>query len=261
MCELLAMSANVPTDICFSFTGLIQRGGNTGPHKDGWGITFYQGKGFREFRDPNPSVNSEIAQFIRAFPIKSDIVISHIRKANRGRVCLENTHPFTRELWGLNWTYAHNGQLKGIKRLPLAYYQPIGTTDSEYAFCWMMDQIRVRFPKKPRNDKTLWRFVHGLTQQLSVLGVFNMILTDSRYLYCHCSTKLAWVTRQAPFCKAKLLDEDVEMDFSEVTTPTDVVTVVATQPLTCNEQWHIMQQGDLVVFEQGRLVQNFSSKL
>lgn len=40
MCELLGMSANVPTDICFSFTGLVQRGGRTGPHKDGWGITF-----------------------------------------------------------------------------------------------------------------------------------------------------------------------------------------------------------------------------
>ncbi|HBQ5887624.1 TPA: class II glutamine amidotransferase, partial [Klebsiella variicola subsp. variicola] len=26
MCELLGMSANVPTDICFSFTGLVQRG-------------------------------------------------------------------------------------------------------------------------------------------------------------------------------------------------------------------------------------------
>ena len=35
MCELLGMSANVPTDICFSFTGLVQRGGGTGPHKDG----------------------------------------------------------------------------------------------------------------------------------------------------------------------------------------------------------------------------------
>ncbi len=37
MCELLGMSANVPTDICFSFTGLVQRGGGTGPHKDGSG--------------------------------------------------------------------------------------------------------------------------------------------------------------------------------------------------------------------------------
>ncbi|BDN98672.1 hypothetical protein KAM621c_37770 [Citrobacter braakii] len=60
MCELLGMSANVPTDICFSFTGLVQRGGGTGPHKDGWGITFYEGKGCRTFKDPQPSFNSPI---------------------------------------------------------------------------------------------------------------------------------------------------------------------------------------------------------
>ncbi len=56
MCELLGMSANVPTDICFSFTGLIQRGGNTGPHKDGWGITFYEAKVFEPLKTLNLAV-------------------------------------------------------------------------------------------------------------------------------------------------------------------------------------------------------------
>ena len=66
MCELLGMSANVPTDICFSFTGLMLRGGKTGPHKDGWGITFYEGKGFRTFKDPEPSAQSPIARLVQA---------------------------------------------------------------------------------------------------------------------------------------------------------------------------------------------------
>lgn len=109
MCELLGMSANVPTDICFSFTGLIQRGGKTGPHRDGWGIVFYEGKGFRTFKDPNPSCDSKIAELVQSYPIKSCAVISHIRQANRGEVSLVNTHPFTREIWGRYWTYAHNG--------------------------------------------------------------------------------------------------------------------------------------------------------
>lgn len=65
MCELLGMSANVPTDICFSFTGLVQRGGGTGPHKDGWGITFYEDKGCRTFKDPLPSFNSPIARLVQ----------------------------------------------------------------------------------------------------------------------------------------------------------------------------------------------------
>ncbi len=79
MCELLGMSANVPTDICFSFTGLVQRGGGTGPHKDGWGITFYEGKGCRTFKDPQPSFNSPIAKLVQDYPIKSCSVIAHIR--------------------------------------------------------------------------------------------------------------------------------------------------------------------------------------
>ena len=93
MCELLGMSANVPTDIVFSFTGLVERGGVTGPHKDGWGITFYDGKGCRSFKDPLPSCESEVAKLIKSYPIKSKAVISHIRQANSGGVCLENTHP------------------------------------------------------------------------------------------------------------------------------------------------------------------------
>lgn len=100
MCELLGMSANVPTDICFSFAGLARRGGETGPHGDGWGIAFYEGPGLRTFHDPLPSARSRIAELLISYPIKSRVVISHIRQANVGDVCLANTHPFSRELWG-----------------------------------------------------------------------------------------------------------------------------------------------------------------
>ncbi len=84
MCELMGMSANVPTDICFSFSGFLYRGGGTGPHRDGWGIAFYEEGGYREFRDPHPSVDSPIARLICDYPIKSHVVISHIRQANVG---------------------------------------------------------------------------------------------------------------------------------------------------------------------------------
>ncbi|MET4694654.1 class II glutamine amidotransferase [Endozoicomonas lisbonensis] len=253
MCELLGMSANTPTDICFSFSGLMQRGGRTGPHRDGWGIAFYDGPGVREFRDPYPSCDSEIAKLVRNYPIKSEIVISHIRQANAGRVCLENTHPFIRELWGRNWTFAHNGQLKGIKKQPLTHYLPIGTTDSEHAFCWLMDAIRERFPKPPRRASTLHRFIQKQCDELRKMGVFNMLLTDSRHLYCYCSTKLSWITRKAPFDQACLKDAELTVDFEKETTQTDIVTVVATEPLTTNEQWNRMAVGELIVFHKGEV--------
>ena len=65
MCELLGMSANVPTDICFSFTGLMQRGGRTGPHRDGWGITFYEGKGFRTSKIPTQVVTLRLLNWCK----------------------------------------------------------------------------------------------------------------------------------------------------------------------------------------------------
>ena len=127
------MSANVPTDIRFSFSGLIRRAGATGPHADGWGVAFHDGADCRVFRDPEPGAHSPLAAFLRQHPIKSRIAVSHIRRANRGRVAAANTHPFMRELWGRWWVFAHNGQLRGVKQRPLGHYRPIGTTDSEHA--------------------------------------------------------------------------------------------------------------------------------
>ncbi len=251
MCELLGMSANVPTDIRFSFTGLIQRGGGTGPHRDGWGIAFYESRGCRTFHDPQPGVSSEVARLVREYPIKSRVVISHVRRANRCKVCLENTHPFTRELWGRHWCFAHNGQLRGVKRKPLESFRPVGTTDSEHAFCWLLDQIRQRYPRPPRRQRTLERLIRGLSAELAELGVFNMLLSDSRRLYAFCSTRLCWITRRAPFGEARLIDADLAVDFHQETTPDDVVSVVATLPLTSNEQWNTVEKGQLVVFEHG----------
>ena len=252
LCELLGMNANVPTDICFSFAGLMRRGGATGPHRDGWGIALYEGKGCRTFHDPKPSAHSEIARFVREYPIKSRIVICHIRRANRGRIALENTHPFTRELWGRSWSFAHNGQLRGIKKWPNAHFCPIGTTDSEHAFCWLMDQLRERWQDAPP-PRALYLCLAELCGTLAEHGVFNVLLSDSKCLYCFCSTNLVWLTRRAPFQAATLIDEDLTVDFRKETTPHDIVTVIATRALTRDERWVSVARRKFVAFQGGEL--------
>ncbi|EJG1638729.1 class II glutamine amidotransferase [Vibrio alginolyticus] len=261
MCELLGMSANVPTDICFSFTGLMQRGGRTGPHRDGWGITFYEGKGFRTFKDPKPSCESKIAELVQNYPIKSRAVVSHIRQANRGGVNLENTHPFTRELWGRYWTFAHNGQLSGYQDLHTSRHRPVGETDSELAFCWLLKQMEDRYPEPPKDMESVFLYVAKCCDELREKGVFNMLLSDGEYVMTYCTNHLYWITRRAPFGKAALLDEDVEINFQEETTPHDIVSVIATQPLTGNEAWQRMKPGEYGLFHLGELVKNNASEL
>ncbi|WP_028768770.1 class II glutamine amidotransferase [Shewanella fidelis] len=256
MCELLAMSANVPTDIVFSFTGLAERGGVTGPHVDGWGITFYEGKGSRTFKDARPSSESHVAQLIKSYPIKSEVVVSHIRQANRGCVSLENTHPFTRELWGQYWTYAHNGQLTGYEdKFVAKRFTAVGDTDSEMAFCWIMDKVVERFGDTAPEDRlVVYDYIATLADEIRALGVFNMILSDGEHLMSYCTNNLCYITRRAPFGKAKLIDTDVVIDFDKETTPNDIVTVIATRPLTKDEQWNVLSPGEWKLFKKGELV-------
>jgi len=146
----------------------------------------------------------------------------------------------------------HNGQLKGVKRLELGAFTPIGTTDSEHAFCWMLGRLHARFETLPR-PATLDRIVADLCAELHALGVFNMLMSDSRTLYAHCGKRLCYLTRRSPFGKATLIDEDWTIDFARETTANDVVTVVATQALTRDESWTVVERGDMLTLREGEV--------
>jgi len=261
MCELLGMECNVPTDIVFSFTALSTRGGRTGPHADGFGLAFYEDKAARVFLDPNAAANSPLAQFLRNHSIKTELAIAHVRKKTRGHVKLANTHPFQRELWGRAWVFAHNGTVRGIKQKKLGRFEPIGDTDSEHAFCYLLEALRTSFKGYPTKRTELREAIAELGSEISKHGTFNFLLGDGRALYARCDTKLAHIVRKAPFGQATLKDEDVTVNFAEVTTPKDRVAVVATTPLTVNEQWTIGEPGTLWVFEEGALVASLPSKV
>ncbi|MBI2308687.1 MAG: class II glutamine amidotransferase [Rhodocyclales bacterium] len=267
MCQLLGMNCNVPTDICFSFTGFQARGGATDVHADGWGIAFFEGKGVRVFLDPQPSCSSPIAALVRQYPIRSKNVVAHIRKATQGVVALENTHPFMREAWGRYWIFAHNGNLHAPStRLstgpstglrtgfapPLdGSFLPVGNTDSEYAFCWLLQTLREECGDTAPDHDQIFEIAHRVAREVGTLGEFNFLLAGSDFLIAHASTQLSYIVRKAPFAQAHLKDEDVTVDFSEVTTPDDRVAVVATVPLTDNEDWQTMPPGTLWLFAEG----------
>lgn len=252
MCELLGMSANVPTDVVFSFTGLMQRGGHTGPHRDGWGIGFYEGRGLRLFQDPLASADSEIARLVQRYPIKSETVIGHIRQANVGAVSLANTHPFMREMWARNWCFAHNGQLADFAP-QLGMYQPVGDTDSEAAFCDMLNRLRAACSSECGIEQLLPVIIAACNEYRSK-GVFNCLLSNGDWLFSYCTTKLAHITRRAPFGPATLKDADMSVDFQSETTPNDVVTVLATEPLTDNELWTLYAPGEWRLWRNGETI-------
>jgi predicted glutamine amidotransferase len=259
MCELLGMECNVPTDIVFSFSGLALRGGLKGPHADGWGLALYEQKTARVFLEPMAAAQSPLARYVRENPIKTLLAVAHVRKGTRGKVALRNTHPFVRELWGRHLVFAHNGTIKNVRRHKLGRYLPIGETDSEWAFCALLSRLQARFPRYPTSRDKLWRAVAEYGGEIGRHGTFNFLLGDGEHLYARCATKLHHIVRKAPFKTATLSDDDLCVDFSQVTTPNDRVAVVATAPLTRDEVWAAGRPGEMWVFRRGRLRATLSS--
>lgn len=255
MCQLLGMNCATPTDITFSFRGFSQRAGITSDHCDGFGIAFFEDKACRLFVDNQSAVNSPIAELVRNYPIKSRNVIAHIRKATQGIINLENSHPFIRELWGRHWIFAHNGDLKDFHPKLSGSFTPVGDTDSELSFCYLLDVLVQRFGFSEPNIEDIFQVLCEIAPQIAEYGTFNFILSNGQAMFTYATTKLHWLVREYPFKPAQLIDLDVEVDFSQVTTPQDRVAVITTEPLTKNETWTAYQAGEMILFQHGKVMQ------
>ena len=251
MCQLLGMNCATPTDITFSFRGFSQRAGITSDHADGFGIAFFEDKACRLFVDNQSAVESPIAELVRNYPIKSRNVIAHIRKATQGKINLENSHPFSRELWGRQWIFAHNGDLHEYFPVLSGRFTPVGNTDSERAFCYLLDQLVKRFGYDEPSLDQVFELLAEVSPAIAEHGTFNFCLSNGQALFSYAITKLHWLVREYPFRPAQLIDIDVEVDFRQVTTPKDRVAVITTEPLTQNEEWTAFQPGEMILFKEG----------
>jgi glutamine amidotransferase len=155
-----------------------------------------------------------------------------------------------RELWGRYWVFAHNGDLQDFHPRLHAGFRPVGSTDSERAFCWLMQELAKSHAGVP-SVQELTLTLRELAPRIASHGPFNFMLSNGEALWTHCSTNLFYVERKHPFAHAHLADEDVSIDFARNTTPQDRVAVVVTAPLTTNEAWVKMAPGELKVFVDG----------
>ena len=138
--------------------------------------------------------------------------------------------------------------------MPIKYHVPIGETDSEHAFCWILDQCCYKSLMAKSPSQKVFFICIGAMSEINQLGVFNLLLTDGDFLLVYCANNLHWLTRRAPFGKASLIDAEMVVNFDQETTENDIVTVIATQPLTDDETWQKMQAGEGLLFSKGQLI-------
>lgn len=258
MCQLLAMNSKNPADIRFSFTGFRLRGGVTDDHTDGFGVAYFEPTGLRHYCDDRSAIDSPIAELVSQTRVKAANTIVHIRQSDDS--LLSNAHPFVREIWGESWVFSHNGKMTiqeameddPIHQSTSRYYCPVGDTDSEFAFCYVLNQLKERFEHKP-DEQTLYAFLTEQCRFLANYGLFNCLLSNGEWMLSYATTLLFYVTRQAPFGSATLVDTDVTMDFAQMNSDDDVMTVIVTTPLTHNENWQQLAVNECVIFKDGRI--------
>lgn len=238
MCQLLGISSNKKVDINFSLIEFKHRGII---NSHGWGFAFIEGENWKIIKRPTSLYGEDIKQ--EKFKFKSKIIIGHVRLASCGEKVHENTHPFNIG----KWIFAHNGTVE-VKDFPLFKYKPEGDTDSEYAFCYLLEQI-----EKTSDD--VLHVIEKEADKIRELGRFNFLLTDGEKIYAYGDDNLWYVQRKAPFEFVTLKDEQYEVNLAEIKGHDEKAILIATEPLTRNEKWEkisglmVFKDGDIFNFE------------
>jgi predicted glutamine amidotransferase len=155
--------------------------------------------------------------------------------------------------------FAHNGTLPTVRSRPLSIESRLGDTDSEHAFCVMLERLRAAFPAGwPEDPEVLGAAIFALANELGADGIFNFLLADGRTLFARCGDHLCHIVRRPPLGRATLVDGELSVDFAQVLRRGGTLAVTATAPLTRDEEWLTATPGTLWVFRDGELVASFA---
>jgi predicted glutamine amidotransferase len=257
MCELMGMCFAKRISADFSIREFAGRGED---NADGWGLAWYPDQSVKVIKEPVRWKASQFSGFLEQYnDLSSSLYIAHVRhKTTGGNPTHADTHPFERELGGRAYSFAHNGTLEGaFWELPLARFHPLGKTDSEYLFCYLVDELARN--EGNLDDEISWRNLFRTLTELNRFGRLNCLLSDGRRLFCYHDAN-GW--KGLTFRSTQIWEnqprhfEDATIKIDLAGPSVNVGVVVATAPLS-SSGWQSFHPGELLVLEGGRI--RFSS--
>lgn len=264
MCELMGMSALKPVDVNMSFADFARHGGWGGRLADGWGLVSYLGRDVRLLREPEAAVGSPWVQLVSQLELHSQVLMAHVRHATVGTNQLANTQPFRRELGGRVHSFIHNGHLPELPPLegPRSFL-PVGDTDSEHAFCLLMNRMAPLHEggRLPSLDER-WDVLMDFAARTRALGLMNFLYTDSDLLFAHShyrippgvekATGLWQLERSCAISGARFETSGLRVGSSAMQ---NQVVVLASVPLS-DESWSPLPEGSLLAIKDGEVVRS-----
>jgi glutamine amidotransferase len=263
MCELFGMSARFPTTLRLSFDELARHGGGSGPHRDGWGLALWNDGDALLVREPDAASVSRWVAFLHQEAPRASIAIAHVRRATQGDRGLRNTQPFARELGGRMHLFAHNGMLRGIEddaRFVARRFRRIGDTDSEHAFCALLERLEELWSRGTPTLEERLRRIRAFASELRSLGPANFLYTDGDAVFAHGHRRTQEDGSVRPpglhlLCRSCTSAHDgaslagIALDPQE----RQDVALVASVPLSA-ERWEPLREGEIIVLRGGKVV-------
>lgn len=260
MCELMGLSFDRPVSADFSIRAFALRDVD---NANGWGLAWYPDRSATVIKEPLGWRQSAYTKFLETYPgLRSSVYIAHVRHQTTGGIPTHaDTHPFSRELSGQAFCFAHNGTLVDFRDLPINRFQPLGSTDSEHVFCHLLARIAER--GSLLEDESAWKWLHRQLTELNEYGKLNCLLSDGIRLYCYHDIG-AW--KGLNLCRLSiregqdrhLEDVGIAVDMKKDDDPSvNYGYVIATSPLS-RSGWVSFNPGELIVLEGSMLC--FSSQ-
>ncbi|WP_136659102.1 class II glutamine amidotransferase [Nitratireductor sp. XY-223] len=261
MCELFGVSTSEPVRLFCNLDEFAKHGGASHANRSGWGVAYYQDNDVLLIREALPAAKSPWIGFLETHGLTSQCTICHVRFATRGAPSIVNTHPFRRELGGRMHVFAHNGGLRAIEdELPFEseQYRPVGQTDSEYAFCLLLQRLAPLWQTPQSGVPALadrMAIVARTASDLRKLGAANFLYADGDVLFAHSDRRRFDVDgefgelRAPGLCLGDTRELVKGMDIKWPVTETAGI-LVASVPLT-DTGWTPLDEGTVVALRDG----------
>lgn len=268
MCELFAMSSHGPSAVTYSLNEFAEFGSAVRHNRSGWGIAFMRDRDAFLVKEAEPAADSPWVRFISHQALESECVIAHVRLATLGANALRNTHPFRRALGRRTHVFAHNGTLRGLTDahdVSAMGIQPVGETDSELAFCLLLERMRA-----------VWRNANGLPSvearmdvfaefaaDMAEFGPLNALYADTDVLFAH-GHKRIWEEEgldspprppglHTMCCTARLGPAHMSFTGLDIDLADRQTTLLASVPLD-DEGWEPLPEGTALALKAGQEV-------
>lgn len=262
MCELLALSFSQRISARISLNE-FQRRGDVNP--DGWGVAFYDNGLLQLVKEPRSSVESQLFDFAET-SITSDTIISHVRRSTCGARSYLNTHPFYRSFVHgdhiVEYAFAHNGTIQNSDDFVPVRNTPLGTTDSERVFCYLLDRVAERgiIDWRARDFRYLQSELNRINDGANTL---NCILSDGTHMFCYSDENdhndgLRYALQSSPFEIVKLTESTGELGTVNLDGPagngrTEACGVIVVTKSLTSTGWTELDPGELLVVKKGQI--------